>query len=123
MDSERKRWNLEHVVLDLFSHFTLGKIQWLSHVVLDLSLVVAEASAIGFDCVHRVPNCLMSLLIMCAAVSEAAASDILMGAQPRGSELVDTATARWRQRVEGAARVGLQFPFLPERRGRGAPRR
>ena len=26
--SERKRWNLEHVVLDLFSHFTMGKIQW-----------------------------------------------------------------------------------------------
>ena len=36
VDSESKRWKLEHVVLDLFSHFTLGKIQWLSHVVLDL---------------------------------------------------------------------------------------
>ena len=35
VDSECKRWNLEHVVLDLFSHFTLGKVQWLSHVVLD----------------------------------------------------------------------------------------
>ena len=35
VDSECKRWNLEHVVLDLFSRFTLGKIQWLSHVVLD----------------------------------------------------------------------------------------
>ena len=36
IDSECKRWNLEHVVLDLFSHFTLGKVQWLSHVFLDL---------------------------------------------------------------------------------------
>ena len=70
-----------------------------------LSLVVAQASAICFNCLHRSPNCLLSLLIMCAAVSEeAAASDILVGAQPRtmcwtrarslSSELVDTATAR-----------------------------
>ena len=31
VDSECKRWNLEHVVLDLFSHFTFGKVQvqWL----------------------------------------------------------------------------------------------
>ena len=31
VDSECKGWNLEHVVLDLFSHFTLGKVQvqWL----------------------------------------------------------------------------------------------
>ena len=31
VDSECKRWNLEHVVLDLFSHFTVGKVQvrWL----------------------------------------------------------------------------------------------
>ena len=36
VESERKRWNLEHVVLDLFSHCTLSKTQWLSHVVLDL---------------------------------------------------------------------------------------
>ena len=36
VDSECKRWNLEHVVLDLFSHFTVGKVQWLSYVVLDL---------------------------------------------------------------------------------------
>ena len=27
VDSECKRWNLEHVVLDLFSHFTVGKVQ------------------------------------------------------------------------------------------------
>ena len=26
VDSECKRWNLEHVVLDLFSHFTLAKV-------------------------------------------------------------------------------------------------
>ena len=30
-------------------------------------------------------------------------------------------TARWRQREDDAARVGLQFPFRSERRGRGAP--
>ena len=71
-------------------------------------------------------------MIMCAAViEEAAASDILVGAQPRircwartrssSSELVDTATARRQQRVEDAARVGLQFPFRSEHRGRGAP--
>ena len=75
---------------------------------------------------------LLSVLIMCAAVSEeAAASDTLVGAQPRircwdrarssSSELVDTATARQRRRVEDATRVGVQFPFRPERRGRGAP--
>ena len=31
VDSECKRWNLEHVVLDLFSHITVGKVQdrWL----------------------------------------------------------------------------------------------
>ena len=29
MESECKRLNLENVVLDLFSHFTLGKVQWL----------------------------------------------------------------------------------------------
>ena len=72
------------------------------------------------------------VMIMCTTVSEeAAASDILVGAQPRircwartrssSSELVDTATARRQQRVEDAARVGLQFPFRSERRGRGAP--
>ena len=63
--------------------------------------------------------------------TEVVASDILVGAQPRircwararssSSELVDTATARRQQRVEDATRVGLQFPFLRERRGRGAP--
>ena len=73
----------------------------------------------------------LNSLTMCAAVSEEAASDILVGAQPRircwtrarssSSELVDTATARRQQRVEDAARVGLQFPFRSERRGRGAP--
>ena len=57
---------------------------------------------------------------MCAVVSEVAASDILVGRTAThrvlGScailEQVDTATA---------TRVGLQFPFHPERRGRGAP--
>ena len=59
---------------------------------------------ICLNCLHRLPYCLLSLLIMCAAVSEeAAASDILVGALRRimcwtrarssSSELVDTATA------------------------------
>ena len=98
-----------------------------------------------FHSVLRLGNCLLchgsgevfvvplvlNSLTMCAAVSEEAASDILVGAQPRircwtrtrssSSELVDTATARRQQRVEDAARVGLQFPFRSERRGRGAP--
>ena len=73
----------------------------------------------------------LNSLTMCAAVSEEAASDILVGAQPRircwtrarssRCELVDTPTARRQQRVEDVARVGLQFPFRSERRGRGAP--
>ena len=124
-DSECKRWNLEHVVLDLFSHIKTGKIQWFL-LQSSLSLVVAQASAIWSNCLHRLPNCLLSVMIKCAAVSEeAAASDILVGAQPRircwartrssSSELIDTATARRQQRVEDATRVGLQFPFRPER--------
>ena len=90
-----------------------------------------QASAICSNCLHRSPNCLLSLLIMCAAVSEEAASDVLVGTQPRircwacarssSSELVDIATARRQQREEDATRVGLQFPFRQERRGRGAP--
>ena len=46
---------------------------------------------------------------------------MLARARSSSSELVDTATARRRQREEDATRVGLQFPFCPERRGRGAP--
>ena len=45
---------------------------------------------------------------------------MLARARSSSSELVDTATARRRQRVEDATRVGLQFPFRQERRGRGA---
>ena len=65
---------------------------------------MAQAFAIYLNCLRRSPNCLLSVVIMCAAVSEeAAASDILVGAQPRimcwtrarsSSESVDTATAR-----------------------------
>ena len=73
-----------------------------SSSVESVSFVVAQASAICSNCLHRLPNCLLSVMIMCAAVSEeAAASDILVGAQPRircwararssSSELVDTA--------------------------------
>ena len=78
---------------------------------------MAQASAICSNCLHR--------------SREEAASDILVGAQPRimcwtraqpsSGELVDTAKARRHQRVEDAARVGLQFPFRSDRRGRGAP--
>ena len=69
-----------------------------------------------------------SLII--GTAEEAAADDILVGAQARimcwtrarsSSELVDTATSRRRQREADAAHVGLQFPFRSERRGRGAP--
>ena len=120
-----KRWNLEHAVLDLFSHFKSARSSgfFFSRVC----LVVAQASALCLKCLHRSPNCLLSVVIMCAAVS----SDILVGALPRimcgararssSSELVDTATVRRRQRVEVATCVGLQFPFGPERRGRAAP--
>ena len=81
-------------------------------------------------CLHQFVLLFQNSLIMGTA-EEVAASDILVGAQPRikcwtrarssRRELVDTATARRRQRVEDAARVGLQFPFRSERRGRGAP--
>ena len=93
---------------------------------------MAQVSALCSNCLHRLPNCLLSVMIMCTAVSEeAAASSILVGSQPRircwararssSSDLVDTATPRRQQRVEDATRVGLQFPFRSERRGRGAP--
>ena len=116
---------MSHVVLDLCSH-TLKRARSNG----SLSLIVAQASAICFNYLHRSPNCLLSLLIMCAAVSEETASDILVGAQrircwarakSSSSELVDTATAQRRQRVEDATRVALQFPIRPERRGREAP--
>ena len=99
-----------------------------------------------FHCVLRLCDCLLchgsgevfapivSLFLNSLTMGTAAevvASDILVGAQPRircwartrssSSELVDTATARRQQRVEDATRVGLQFPFRQERRGRGAP--
>ena len=103
-----------------------------SSSVESVSLVVAQASALCSNCLHRLPNCLLSVMIMCTAVNgEAAASSIFVGSQPRircwararssSSDLVDTATARRQQRVEDATRVGLQFPFRSERRGRGAP--
>ena len=93
-----------------------------SSSVESVSLVVAQASAICSNCLHRLPNCLLSVMIMCTAVSEEAAR-IRCWARARSSssELVDTATARRQQRVEDAARAGLQFPFRSERRGRGAP--
>ena len=67
-------WNM------LFSTYS----QMVSSSVESVSLVVAQASAICSNCLHRLPNCLLSVMIMCTAVSEeAAASDILVGAQPR----------------------------------------
>ena len=85
------------------SHIETGKIKWFL-LQSSLSLVVAQASAICSNCFHRLPNCL-SVMIKCAAVSEeAAASDILVRAQPRircwararssSNEFVDTGTAR-----------------------------
>ena len=71
VDSECKRWNLEHVVLDLFSHFTLGKVQvrW--------------------------------LCVSC-----------------RGSR---SSNSHHPSRTPCHGLKKLQFPFLPELRGRGAP--
>ena len=81
-------------------------------------------------CLHLTVSLFLNSLSMGTA-AEVVASDILVGAQPRircwartrssSSELVDPVTARRQQRVEDATRVGLQFPFRPERRGRGAP--
>ena len=71
VDSECKRWNLEHVVLDLFSHFTLGKVQ------------------------------VRLLFVSC-----------------RGSR---SSNSHHPSRTPCRGVKKLQFPFLPERRGRGAP--
>ena len=81
-------------------------------------------------CLHQFVLLFLNSLIMCTA-EEATASDILVGAQPRivcwirarssSSEVFETATARRQQRVEDATRVGQQFSFRSERRGRGAP--
>ena len=75
--------------------------------------------------------CFFPNSLVMGTAEEAAADDILVSAQPRimcwaragssSTELVDTATAQRCQREEDATRVGLQFPFRPERRGRGAP--
>ena len=80
-------------------------------------------------CLHLIVSLFLNSLTMGTA-AEVVASDIPVGAQSRircwararssSSELVDTATAR-QQRVEDATRVGLQFPFRQERRGRRAP--
>ena len=75
---------------------------------------------------HLIVSLFLNSLTMGTA-AEVVAFDILVGAQPRircwarTRSLVDTATARRQQRVEDATRVGLQFPFRPERRGRGSP--
>ena len=69
-------------------------------------------------CLHFVVSLFLNSLTMGTA-AEVVASDILVGAQPRircwartrssSSEVVDTATARRKQRVEDGTRVGLQF--------------
>ena len=122
------------MLFSTYSHaLQIGKIQWFV-LQSSLSLVVAQASAICLNCLHRSPNCLLSVVVMCSAVSEeVAASDILVGAphimcwaraRSSSSELVDTATARRRQRVKDAARVGLQFPIsLRTARPRSTERR
>ena len=142
-DSECQRWNLEHVVLDLFSHFTLGKIRrhmcecsltrstfWKDAFGVFFGWVTVCCAMVQAKCLHLIVSLFLNSLTMGTA-AEVVASGILVGAQPRircwartrssSSELVDTATARRQERVEDATRVGLQFPFRSERRGRGAP--
>ena len=107
--------------IDVFTVFHLGV--FFSRVNVCCGMVQAK-------CLHPFVLLFLNSLIMGTA-EEATASDILVGAQPRiicwtcarssSCELVDTATPRRQQRVEDAARVGLQFPFRSERRGRGAP--
>ena len=103
------------------------------HLGVFFSRVNVCCAMVQAKCLHQFVLLFLKSLIMGTA-EEAAASDILVGAQPRimcstrarfsSSELVDTATARWRQRVEDAARVGLQFPFRSERpRPRSTQRR
>ena len=92
--------------------------------------VIVCCAMVQAKCLHLIVSLFLNSLTMGTA-AEVVASDILVGAQPRircwartrssSSELVDTATARRQQRVEDATRVGLQFPFRQERRGRGAP--
>ena len=92
--------------------------------------VIVCCAMVRAKCLHLIVSLYLNSLTMGTA-AEVVASDILVGAQPRircwararfsSSELVDTATARRQQQVEDAARVGLQFPFRSERRGRGAP--
>ena len=88
-----------------------------------ISLVVAQASAICLNCLHRLPNLFVVGVDPCALLSVKkprlltfwwVRSDKIMcwaRAQSSSSELVDTATARRRRRVEDATRVGLQFLF------------
>ena len=76
------------------------------------------------NCLHRLPNCLLPVLIMCAAVSEeAAASYILVGAQTRimcwgrarssSSELVDTTHSTTEPASGGRHACGTAVPISP----------
>ena len=92
--------------------------------------VTVRCAMVQAKCLHLIVSLFLNSLTMGTA-AKVVASDILVGAQPRircwartrssSSDLVDTATARRQQRVEDAARVGLQFPCRPKRRGRGVP--
>ena len=121
--SECKRWNLEHVVLDLFSHFTLVRFSGCLMVVLDpfshierckIQRLFVSCRGSGFCDLFQLFASFAQLFVV-AVDHVRGCPRIRCWARARSSssELVDTATARRRQRVEDATRVGLQFPFLP----------
>ena len=130
-DGIRKR-----VVLDLFSNFEMGNIQWSLRHTCECSLTRPTFCVDAFTVYHlrfffsRVDVCcaMVSGEVFCTNLfllfpEEAAADDILMGAQPpimcwtraqsSSSELVETATARRRHREEDAVRVGTAVPISP----------
>ena len=118
VDSECKRQNLEHVVPDLFSHFTVGKIQWLS----------VSCRGSGFCDLFQLFASIAQLFV---AVDHVRSCQRRSGFRhPRGGAVAHQVLGSCaileprigrQQRVENATRVGLQFPFRPERRALGAP--
>ena len=103
---------------------------WIVDFIVSFGWVTVCCAVVQAKCLHLIVSFFFNSLTIGIA-AEVVVSDILVGTQPRircwarapssSSELVDTATARRQQRVEDATRVGLQFPFRQERRGRGAP--
>ena len=58
-DSECKRWNLEQVVLDLFSHFTFEKIRWSLSAHVRVFVDSIDFLKRCFHCVRRLGDCLL----------------------------------------------------------------